>query len=135
VRKKTIAVALIAVVTCLSSMAQAQSETGGQAQGQPGKAAAVKAKMQKIGVGESSVVRVKLKDGTELRGYLSRIETDSFTITDKTTKKATSASYRDVRSLTGKGIPTAAKVLIVVGIGAAITVGAIVAYALTHFKI
>ena len=130
--RKAIAVALTAIVSCLSG---AQSETSGQAKGQPDRATSVKAKMRKMGVGERSVVRVKLKDGTELRGYLSRIETDSFTITDKTTKKATSASYRDVRSLTGKGIPTAAKVLIVVGIGAAITVGAIVAYALTHFKI
>src|ERR1035438_1164938 len=83
--KKTIALALTAVVTCLSSIAQARSETGGQAQGQPDKAASVKAQVRKIGIGESFVVRVKLKDGTDLRGYLSQIENDSFTITDKAT--------------------------------------------------
>src|ERR1039458_9805841 len=102
--KKTIAVALTAVVTCLSSIAQARSETGGQAQGQPDKAASVKAQVRKIGIGESFVVRVKLKDGTDLRGYLSQIENDSFTITDKATNKATSVSYGDVRSLKGKGL-------------------------------
>jgi uncharacterized protein YdeI (BOF family) len=133
--KKTIAIALIAVVTCLSGMAQAQSEPGGQAQGQPGKAASVKARMQKIGVGERTVVRVKLKDGTELRGYLSRIENDSFTITDKTTKKATSASYGDVASLKGKGLSTRAKVVIVVAIGVVVTIGVILGYAATHLKI
>ena len=89
--QKTVAVALIAAMTCLSSIAQAQSEPGGQTQGPPDKAAAMKAKIQKIGVGEKSVVHVKLKDGTELRGHLSQIERDSFTVTDRTTKKATSA--------------------------------------------
>ena len=133
--QKTVAVALIAAMTCLSSIAQAQSEPGGQTQGPPDKAAAMKAKIQKIGVGEKSVVHVKLKDGTELRGHLSQIERDSFTVTDRTTKKATSASYGDVRSVSRKGIPTAGKVVIVVVVVAAITVGAILAYALTHLKI
>lgn len=131
--KKTIALALTAVVTCLSSIAQARSETGGQAQGQPDKAAFVKAQVRKIGIGESFVVRVKLKDGTDLRGYLSQIENDSFTITDKATNKATSVSYGDVRSLKGKGLPTAAKVLIAVGIGVAVTAG-VLAYLVTHAK-
>jgi hypothetical protein len=132
--KKAIAVALTAIVSCLSSIAQAQSETGGQAQGQPDRAASVKAKMRKMGVGERSVVRVKLKDGTELLGYLSQIENDSFTITDKATKKATSVSYGDVLSLKGKGLPTSAKVLIAVGIGVAVTAG-VIAYLATHWKI
>ena len=66
--KKTIAVALTAIVSCLSTIAQAQ--------GQPDKTASVQAQVRKIGTGESSVVRVKLKDGTEHRGYLSQIEND-----------------------------------------------------------
>ena len=123
--KKTIAVALTAIVSCLSTIAQAQ--------GQPDKTASVQAQVRKIGTGESSVVRVKLKDGTEHRGYLSQIENDSFTITDKATNKATSVSYGDVRSLKGKGLPTAAKVLIAVGIGVCITAG-VLAYLVTHAK-
>jgi hypothetical protein len=93
----------------------------------------VKAQVRKIGIGESFVVRVKLKDGTDLRGYLSQIENDSFTITDKAANKATSVSYGDVRSLKGKGLPTAAKVLIAVGIGVAVTAG-VLAYLVTHAK-
>jgi len=69
---KTIAVALTAIVSCLTATAQAQGELGGQAQGQPDRAASVRAKMRKIGTGEKSVVRVKLKDGTELRDYPDR---------------------------------------------------------------
>jgi len=134
--QKTIAVALTAIVSCLSSIAQARSEAGGQAQGQPDNTAPVKAQVRQIGIGESSVVRVKLKDGTELRGYLSQIENDSFKVTDKATKKATSVSYGDVRSLKlkGKGLSVRTKVLIGVGIGVAIAAG-VIAYGLTHLKI
>jgi hypothetical protein len=123
--KKTIAVALTAIVSCLSSIAH----------GQPDKAASVKAEVRKIGIGERSAVRVKLKDGTELRGYLSQIENDSFTITDKGTKKASSVSYGDVQSLKlkGKRLSIGTKILIGVGIGVAITAG-IIAYAATHLK-
>src|SRR5208337_3657281 len=126
--RKTIAVALTAIVSCLSSIAQTQ--------GQPDKTASVKAQVQKIGIGESSVVRVKLKDGTEHRGYLSQIENDSFTVTDQATKKAASVSYGDVRSLkvNGKGMSTGTKILIGVGVGVAIVAG-IFAYAATHLKI
>src|ERR1035438_6634352 len=131
--KKTIALALTAVVTCLSSIAQARSETGGQAQGQPDKAASVKAQVRKIGIGESFVVRVKLKDGTDLRGYLSQIENGSFTITDKATNKSTCVAEGDFGILKGKGLPTAAKVLIAVGIGVCITAG-VLAYLVTHAK-
>jgi small nuclear ribonucleoprotein (snRNP)-like protein len=133
--KKTIAVALAVVITCLSSLAQAPDQAGAQAPVQPGKAASVKARMQKIGVGDRTLVNVKLKDGTELRGYLSRIEDNSFTITDKNTKKATSASYGDVLSFARKGLSTTAKVVIIVGIGVVVTLGAIIGYAATHLKV
>jgi len=124
--QKSIAVALTAIVSCMSCIARAQ--------GQPDKAASVKAEVQKIGTGGNSVVRVRLKDGTEHMGYLSQI--DSFTVTDKATKKANSISYGDVQSvkLKGKGLSTRTKVLIVVGVGVAIAAG-VIAYAATHLKI
>lgn len=125
--KKTIAVALIAVVTCLSVRAQAQAETDQQAQAQQRKAASVKAKVQKIGVGKKSIVRVRLRDGTQVRGYVSQIGNDSFSVTDKATNKATPVSYGDVQTLKGKGLSTPAKVLIGVGIGVGIFV-AVAAY-------
>jgi hypothetical protein len=42
------------------------------------KAAKVKAEVAKRGVGEKARVQVKLRDGHELKGYISRIEDDSF---------------------------------------------------------
>ena len=42
------------------------------------KAAKIKAEVAKRGVGEKARVRVKFRDGHELKGYITRIEEDSF---------------------------------------------------------
>src|SRR5271169_5003420 len=111
---KTIAVALIGVMTCLSIRAAAQSEADEQARERQNTAAVAKARAHELAAGKRSVVYVKLRDGTQLRGYISQIENDSFTVTDKATNKATSVSYGDVVTLKGKergGLSTGSKVL------------------------
>lgn len=128
--KRTVAVMLVAMMTCLSLTA-AEGQADQSTRGHPDQAVKIKAKVQKTGVGEKSKIRVKLRDGIELRGYVSQVENDSFTITDRTTKKATSVSYGDVQTLKGKGLSTTAKVLIVVGIGVGI-LAVLVAYAASH---
>ena len=123
--KNTVAAVLVSAITCLSVTAPAGNANQGQF------AQAVKAKVQKIGVSERRKVRVKLRDGSELRGYLSNIGSDSFTVTDSATRKPTTVSYEDVGSVTGNGLSTLAKVLIISGIGLAIVV-VIVAVHGTH---
>lgn len=123
---KTVAAALIGVMTCLSIRAVAQSEADEQARERQNTAAIAKARVQEIAAGKRSVVYVKLRDGTQLRGYISQIENDSFTITDKATNQTTSVSYRDVVILKGKApSSTRSKVLIGVGIGVSILVIAV----------
>jgi hypothetical protein len=131
---KTVAMALIGVMTCLSIRAEAQSEADEQARERQNTAAIAKARAQEIAAGKRSVVYVKLRDGTELRGYISETGNDSFTITDKETNKAVSVSYGDVVTLKGKGkggLSTGSKVLIIVGFGVGILV-AVVAVVLSH---
>jgi hypothetical protein len=131
---KTVAMALIGVMTCLSIRAEAQSEADEQARERQNTAAIAKARAQELAAGKRSVVYVKLRDGTEFRGYISQTGNDSFTITDKATNKATSVSYGDVVTLRGKergGLSTRSKVLIVVGFGVGILV-AVVAVVLSH---
>jgi hypothetical protein len=70
-----------------------------------------------MGVGEASVVRVKLRDGTQLGGHISQIENNSFSITDKGSSKATAVAYADVRGIKGKGMSSRTEVLIGVGVG------------------
>jgi hypothetical protein len=133
--KKTVAVALIGVMTCLSIRAAAQSEADEQARERQNTAAVAKARAQELAAGKRSVVHVKLRDGTQLQGYISELGNDSFTITDKATNKTTSVSYGDVVTLKGKeGLSTKSKVLIVVGIAVGI-LGAVVAVALSRLKV
>ncbi len=66
-------------------------------------AAKIKAKVQKRGIGKKSRVRAKLVNGTEVRGYISKIEEASFTVTDKNTGQTTTIPYVDVLKIRGPG--------------------------------
>src|SRR5712692_8135359 len=60
------------------------------------KAAKAKAEVAKRGVGEKSRVRVLLKDKSEVKGYISRIESESFQLTDKKKGKVREIAFTDV---------------------------------------
>lgn len=76
----------------------------------------IKQKVSKLGTGENARVTVGLKkQDKELKGYLSKIDEDSFVVTNLKTKETTMVAYRDVAYVHGKGLPTAATVGIVVG--------------------
>jgi len=84
------------------------------------KAAKIKAKVQKRGIGEKSRVRAKLVNGAEVKGYISKIEEASFTVTDKKTGQTTTISYADVQKIQGPGLSKGDKILIGVGLGVAV---------------
>lgn len=86
-----------------------------------------KAEVHKRGVGEQSRVRVELRDGREIRGYISKIEDASFEVTDKASAKATMISYSDVSKVKGPGLSKAANILIAVGIAVGIVVAVLIA--------
>jgi hypothetical protein len=73
------------------------------------KDAKIKAEVAKRGVGEEARVRVKFRDGHELKGYITRIEEDSFELqTDPDTldplpakDRLTTISYADVVTVRG----------------------------------
>lgn len=84
--------------------------------------AKIKTKVAKFGAGEKSKVKVELRNETKLKGYISAIETDSFTVTDKKTGATTKVDYAQVKKVNRPGLPVGAKIAIV----AAIAVPAIV---------
>jgi uncharacterized protein YdeI (BOF family) len=134
--KRTFVIVLVVVVACMCARAQAQSETDGQAPAHQRQAASVKAVVQKMGVGQASEVRIKLRDGTQLRGHISQIENDSFRITDQGSNKVTSVTYADVQSMKGKGMSTRTKVLIGVGVGVGVLAVIVISLYLHHpFKV
>ena len=77
----------------------------------------VKEGVARIGTGEESRVRVALKDGSRVEGYVSRIEDQNFVVMERETGRSTSIAYSDVAKLKGKGMSTAAKIAIVAAAG------------------
>ena len=78
-----------------------------------------------MGVGKDARVEVKLRDNTKLKGYVSEVEEDSFTVTDKTGISRTVA-YADVAKVSkqGNGWSTGTKAIV----GAAVAAGAIIGW-------
>jgi hypothetical protein len=84
----------------------------------------VRARVQKIGVGRNARVEVKLRDNTQLKGYISATEQDSFTVVDNKTGSTRTVSYADSSSVKKAGSGLSAKTWIILGaavVGTAVT--------------
>ena len=98
--------------------ARAESATDQQA------AEKIRTKVQKIGVGGNARVEVKLRDNTQLKGYVSNADEDSFTVFDSKTGTSSKVSYADTSSVKKAGSGLSAKTWIILGaaaVGAAVT--------------
>ena len=73
-----LAVALAINGTNSGLEAQVSTESGTAQTPEQKKAAKIKAEVARRGVGEKARVRVKRRDGHQLKGYITRIEEDSF---------------------------------------------------------
>jgi hypothetical protein len=80
----------------------------------------------KIGTGERARVEIKLRDETKLKGYISGVGADSFTLTDSKTGASQVVAYSDVAQVkkSGGGLSTMTKVLI----GGAVVAGAVIGW-------
>ncbi|MBX7173608.1 MAG: hypothetical protein K1X72_21750 [Pyrinomonadaceae bacterium] len=76
----------------------------------------VKAEVEKLGIGKESQVKVKLKDGVEIKGYISQINEDSFVVVDEKTGNQTEVSYPQATQIKGNNLSTGTKIAIGVGI-------------------
>jgi len=81
--------------------------------------AKIRGKVFKYGLAKKVVV--KLKDKSKFKGYISKIEKDTFTVTDKANKDTT-FSYSEVNVVRKSGVPVG----VWIGVGAAAAVGALV---------
>ncbi|HEY0462351.1 MAG TPA: hypothetical protein VGC97_24675 [Pyrinomonadaceae bacterium] len=82
----------------------------------------VKAGVLKRGTNEKKTVRVKMLNGTKLKGSISQIGDDSFTLTDSKTKQPVVIAYRDTARVEGRGLSGGARIGIFVVAGLAVTV-------------
>ncbi len=77
-------------------------------------------------------VKVKLRNGSEVKGRLTQSGDNSFTLTDEKTGNRSDIAYADVVNVEGRGMSKKKKTFIAIGVGAAVF-AAMVAYAVTHF--
>jgi hypothetical protein len=86
----------------------------------------LKTDVYRFGLGKDSKVVVKLKDGTQLKGYISQTIEDSFDLTDAKTRQFTTIPYRDVAHIKQQGRSIGAKFALEMGVVAAIIVIAVI---------
>jgi len=134
--KRSIACLLVLVMgfpLSMWSQSQVANPTEAQAKKMVERDPASKAKreVEKRGAGERSRVRVTLRNQDEVKGYISQIGSDSFQVTDKKSRRATTVAYQDVTRVRGGGLSSGEKIAIVTGIGVAV----IVIFAVLHSQL
>ena len=113
---------LLAVLLLLAPLSQLS------AAGQTQKSTADKARSEvvKLGVGSKARATIKLNDGTKVKGYVYSAGDDDFVIRDRKTDAPTTVRYTEVKSVDdNRGHSVARNVLIIAGIGTAITIAAV----------
>lgn len=86
----------------------------------------VKSEVARLGVGSKARATIKLNDGTKVKGYVYNAGDEDFVIRDRKTDAPTTVRYADVKSVDdNRGHSVARNVLIIVGIGTAITIAAV----------
>ena len=127
--KRYFAFVLVVALCCTASGAAALAAKG-KTEEKPGHVEKIKRKVFARGTGSKARVGVKLNDGAKLKGYISEATVADFTLirTDKLAGTPVKINYSDVAELKahGKGLSTASKVLIGVGIGFVVTTGILV---------
>lgn len=92
----------------------------------------LKIKIARLGVGEKAKATITLKDGTKIKGYISRAGDDDFVMRDRKTDAATTIRYADIQKVdSNKGHSTARNIAIGVGIGVGAFL-AVIAITLAH---
>ena len=116
--RKLVTLVLVATVMNLAGVRLAYAESKEEKQARF--AEKIKANVLKLGTGESTRVKVKLRDQAKLEAFISDAGADTFTVTDRKTGATTTVAYLQVKSVQGNNLSTGAKIAIGVGIAATI---------------
>jgi hypothetical protein len=113
--KKSIVFVLISLLAAAPPV-WAKSKAEKEAQ----QAAKIKAAILQLGTGPDARVSLKLRDKTQVAGYIQTAGADSFVVADANTGAVTTVPYPSVTQVRGNNLSTGAKVAIVLGIVAAV---------------
>ena len=120
----TLILTVLVINLSFSSVAFAETKTEKEAKF----AQKVKTEITKLGTGTEAKIQVKLKDGTKLKGYVSNIGEESFSVTDDKTGALVEVPYPKAKQIKGNNLNKGIKIAI--GVGIAIAVIFVVGYAL-----
>jgi len=113
---------LLAVLLLLAPLSQLTA-TG---QTQSSSVEKARSHVAKLGVGSKARATIKLNNGTKVKGYVYSAGDEDFVIRDRNTDAPTTVRYAEVKSVDdNRGHSVARNILIVVGIGAAVTIAAV----------
>ena len=116
--KKLVTLLLVALVMNLAGARLAYADSKEEKQARY--AEKIKTNVLKLGTGESTRVKVKLRDQSKIEGFISDAGAETFTVTDRKTGVATVVAYPQVKSVQGNNLSTGAKIAIGAGVAAAI---------------
>jgi len=78
--------------------------------------------VEKRGLGERSRVKVTLRNKSEVKGYISQIDADTFQLTDRKSGHVSTVAYQDVSRIREGGMSRGTKIAIALGIGVVVIV-------------
>jgi hypothetical protein len=118
--KRLLAFALAGIL--IHAATSAQTALAGAKTDKPTRLAEkVRAGIAKLGTGPSALVEVKLRDKTQVSGYISEADANSFVVTEAKTGASVPVAYTDVTKVRGHNLSTGAKIGIGIAIGFALT--------------
>ena len=121
----TLSLAVLLALAPLGPAAHAQQQTS-----DANEAAKVKSEVVKRTNDNKERVKIKLRNGSEMKGRITQTSENSFTLTDEKTGTKTDIGYSDVAKLDGRGMSRGKKF----GIIAGVTVAALVVVAIIAVK-
>ena len=124
---KSVSLSLVFALLLVSS---GQVLTEGQGEADSRLAENVKRAVLRLGVGPKALIKVELRNGTKLAGYVSEAMEDTFSIVDPRTGVTSTVAYTQAARVRGRSLSTGAKI----GIGIAIGVGAFFLLAYISFR-
>ena len=82
----------------------------------------VRTRVQAMGVGRESRVEVRLRDKTKLKGYISAVDADSFTVTNGKTGATQTVVYADAAQVKKQDGGLSKRAWVIIGVAAVVAV-------------
>lgn len=112
--RKSLAILLISLLAVAPPVwAKSKAEKAAQ------QAEKIKTAIAQLGTGPDARVRLKLRDKTQVAGFIQTVGAESFVVVDAA-GASTTVPYPNVTQVKGNNLSTGAKVAIVLGIAAAV---------------